>query len=212
MPDYNRLPDAQFSDWLANFSTVAAANAALLELSPIELTQIATANTAFATTLNARIAASNAARVATMNKDDQKAASLSTVRTFANQFQANPAVPDNLIQSLGLNVRADDPSERPVFQPTNFVALGCDQVNSLKWDTNGNFPGTIYMIEWQLPGGEWQILTACTKSRFEHEGTTAGEQISYRVYAQRDNKKSLPSNVSTVFSNGMQGGGQLMVA
>lgn len=212
MADYNRLPDSQLSDWLINFATVAAANSATLGLSPAQIAQINTANTAFSGTLAVKIAKENDAKVATLNKNDQRNSSLLTVRTFANQFQVNPAVPDSLIQQLGLNVRSDDPTPRDVFQPTNLVANGCDQVNSLKWDKNGNFSGTIYMIEWQVPGGEWEILSASTSTRFEHEGTIAGVQISYRVFAQRGNKKSLPSNVSTVFSGGMPGSADLKVA
>ncbi|MBL8065518.1 MAG: hypothetical protein JNM34_06630 [Chthonomonadaceae bacterium] len=210
--DYNKLPDAQLSDWLANFATVAAANAAALGLTPTQVTSINTANTAFSGTMAAKIAAENAAKVATLNKNDQRLSSLVVIRTFANQFQANPSIPDSLIQALGLNLRTDDPTPRDVFQPLGLVAMGCDQLNSLKWDKNGNFPGTIYMIEWQQPGGAWEILTATTSAKFEHEGTTAGEQVSYRVYAQRGNKKSLPSNVSTVFSGGMPGGAELKVA
>ncbi|MBS1714875.1 MAG: hypothetical protein JST30_11130 [Armatimonadetes bacterium] len=212
MADYNKLSDAQLSDWLANLAVTAAANSGTLGLTPPQIAQLNTANTAFAASLTNKIAKANDAMVATMGKNDQRASSLLTVRTLANQWQANPNVPDSLIQQLGLNVHTNDHSERPVYQPTDFVALGCDQVNSLKWEKNGNFPNTVYMIELQLPGGEWEILDSTMKAKYEHEGTTAGEQVSYRVYAQRGTKKSLPSNVATVFSSGMPGEGELMVA
>ncbi|MBS1715187.1 MAG: hypothetical protein JST30_12710 [Armatimonadetes bacterium] len=212
MADYNKLSDSQLADWLANLATVAAANSGVLGLTPPQIAQLNTANTAYAASLANKIAKANDAKVATMGKNDQRASSLLTVRTFANQWQANPSVPDSLIQQLGLNVHADDPTERPVYQPVNLVANGCDQVNSLVWGKNGNFPNTVYMIEWQLPGGEWEILDSTMKTRYDHEGTTAGEQVSYRVYAQRGAKKSLFSNVSTVFSGGMPGSGELKVA
>lgn len=138
---------------------------------------------------------------------------IALVATFANQFQANPAVPPELIAELGLTVRGGGGSS-PLFAPANLVADGCSNgINMLKWSANGNISGTQYIVEAAYDGTtDWDFVDVTTKSKFDHEGQTPGRPVVYRVYAKRAGQKSGFSNEATVYSGGglqvLEGGQQ----
>ncbi|MGE0000839.1 MAG: hypothetical protein AB7F50_05030 [Fimbriimonadaceae bacterium] len=202
--NYFNLPDDQLAQWLTNFVTVASApaNQGPLGLDPAKITTLANAKNDFQTSLSARVAAAAAAKAATETKNNTRGASLTTIRTFVNGWYAGGTVSDTLLLQLGLVPRDQGGSPVPVFVPADLVVEPCNQVNKLKWDRNGNEPGTVFVIEQRLPAGEWEYLNGTTKAKFTVEGAVPGEQVSYRVYAQRGEQMSLPSNVVTAYGGG----------
>lgn len=201
---YNNLPDSELADWLANFNTVCIANAATLGLSPADLTAIASASATFATKLTARIAQENQFHAAVEDKNLQRGTSLDTVRLYAGKFYSTPAIPDPLFLELGLAVHDESPTPREPSTPLDLVVNEDPDGNLLKWKRNGNPSNATFLVQYQVPGGSWQILGVTNKVRFYHENAEPGLQISYRVFAQVRETLSLSSNVVTAYSEGSE--------
>lgn len=202
---YYNIPKSNFGAWMANFQTVAAANATALGLDTAELLEISTAKSQYEAAFANQESARAAAKGATALCDQEWGDALATVSKFNAMIQAIPGISPELLGELGLNVPGGGGSI-PVFSPTNLSALGCSNgVNTLKWDRNGNESGGTYVIEAAYDGtNTWQIVDTSTRTKFDHTNQEPGRFVRYRVYAQRGQSKSNPSGTASVYDPGAQ--------
>lgn len=203
MSNYNKITDAEFLVWMTHFTTVTGANADTLGLSSAQQTALVNAKNGYATGLAGRQAAADAAKTATLAKEEAKATALELVRTWANQWQSNPAIPRTLIAELGLPVRETKPSPRPIFTPSQLSATGFSNgVNKIRWHRNGNLPGCTFIVEFSRNGGTtWTIAGVTAKARFEHTGQPPLPTL-YRVRTERRGLQSPPTDPVALFFEG----------
>jgi hypothetical protein len=114
--DYIPKPDAQAADWMFNNASYVSANAAALGVGTSRATLYTDLVDTFRSSLDAHLVAQDAARAATLSKDDARAAAQSAAREIAQIIQTNPAVTDQQRASAGLPVHDD--SRTPVPPPT----------------------------------------------------------------------------------------------
>lgn len=202
----NYLPasDTEYSAWLANFNTVAQANAAALGLSATALTPSVAAKTALDASVSQFTAAQAAAKSATQGKLTARQSSEAIVRALARAIQANPAVSNGLKESLGVTVRQGPVGRIIPVTPSGLLVLGqSNGVNVLKWDGTGNKPGVVYVIEAKCGAtGAWQYAGLSKRLKFEHAGCTPGQQAMYRVKASRGEFISGWSNEAVIYGAG----------
>jgi hypothetical protein len=201
---YYRMTETEFRAWFANFVTVAVdpANLATLGMTAGSVSAFNTAQTDYAAAVTALAPAHDAAKAATTAKNNAYATAFGLVQTWANQWQADPDVPDALKLSLGLNLRDTTPHPRPLFGVSNFSASG-NSVGTVKlrWDRNGNLPGCTFLVQASVNGGPWTLVTATTKTRL----ALGGQQIAptnYRVIVERRGQFSEPSDFAGVYGAG----------
>ncbi len=206
MPDY--LPSNEFEllAWLQNFNTVAAANLAALGFVAGDLTPSTAGTTSYSTALSDSVAKKDAAKSSVSAKNSQKSVVVDVVRNLARRVQAHSGVPDSLKLSLGLPVYNTPATPVTPQAPASLVVSGTeDGINTLKWKSNGNKPGTMYMIEARgSDTAPWVFINATTKTSFEHTDQIPGVKMSYRVRSKRAAGESQYSNVATVYDQIMQ--------
>lgn len=114
--------DADYDQWLANFSTVISANPATYGLASADATAIATAfaNWHAAYLLVTQPSTKTASTVAA--KDVQKASSLIVARGYAQIIQSNAGVSNSAKATAGLTVRAT--GRTPIPAPATSPILG----------------------------------------------------------------------------------------
>lgn len=196
--------DAEYRTWLNNFATVALANAAELDLTTGQTTNITALSTAFTNAYTASQAGKASLKGMISTKDNMRKASEELIRSVAKLINANDNISDQLKADLGINVLPTPVG--PVAVPEDLVVHTFQSgVNALSWKRNGNAYGTTFLIEYQLPGSStWTILTSATSVRYDHEGQVAGQQIAYRVSAKRGTIQSGPSNVAIAYFAGSE--------
>lgn len=204
MTPYYKLGDTQLRTWADNFYQVATVNAAVLDLDPAELSSIDAARDAYVFALDNVAAARALSMGATATKNTEKGDLLDIVSLFANQFQSNPAVSDELIAELGLVVRGEGGGTVPLYPADGLTATGCSNgVNALKWQANGNEPGTTYLIQAAYDGTtDWEYVDVTTKTRYDDGDQTPGRSVLYRIIAKRSDDQAPPSNVAALYSGG----------
>lgn len=210
MAAYYKLRDAQLRIWADNFYTVCSANAATLGLDLAELTSIDTARDQYVAALDNVAVARAMGLGATATKNTEKASLLDTIAVFANQFQSNPGVSQELIAELGLTVRGTGGGSVPLYPASGLTAVGCsDGLNRLKWAANGNESGTTYVIEAAFDGSvNWEYVDVSTSTRFDHTGQTPGRAVVYRIVATRSGFKAPPSNEAALYTGGSSSASQ----
>jgi hypothetical protein len=115
MADYMPGPDASFQAWQSNFVTYANANLAALGLTAADMATITSAQSGWATTFPAHVAAVNAAKAAKQTRDEARAAYVAAIRPLVRRLQASAVVSDAEKASLGITV-AQTPG--PIGPPT----------------------------------------------------------------------------------------------
>lgn len=200
MPSYYGMSETEFRAWYANFSATVVANAELLPITPAQVTEISTAQTTYANSVSAMTAAHDAAKAATNTKNDAYGAAFALVQLWANQWQADPSVPQELILELGLNIRDTTHGPRPIFAVTDVVASG-NAVGTvrMKWNRGANLSGCNFIVQSRPVGGtEWTFVTVTTKTRLAIGGLpiTATEM---RVLTERRGILSEPSESTVVY-------------
>jgi hypothetical protein len=118
--------DADFSAWLSNFNSVAAANSVALGITAPQLTAIAAADNAFQDAYTTAVEPTTRTSATIAAKDTARVTAEQVVRPIATTVSANPAVSAELKTSLGVTVRKVSPSPTPVpvTQPVlSFVSL-----------------------------------------------------------------------------------------
>ncbi|MCW5947360.1 MAG: fibronectin type III domain-containing protein [Fimbriimonadales bacterium] len=203
MSNYNKMTDAQFLQFAQNFLNVAESNSSALGLNEGQIGQMNSALGQYSTALTARTNAFDAAKAATTTKNTKKQSMLDLVRLYANQWQANPSISNTLKQQLGLPIHDNTPTPRPVFTPTDlYVRTICSGTNWLRWNRNGNFPQTVFEIQYSYDNpNSWEWLDVTTKSEFRHTDQTPGRVVYYRVRAKRPTGISDWSNVGVAYGS-----------
>ena len=198
--NYYRMAEVLFRAWYANWATVAVANDVALGLGLPETGAITTAQTNYANSVSAMTAAHDAAKAATNTKNEAYAAAFALVQQWANQWQADPAVSQELILELGLNIRDTTPSPRPIFAVTDVVASG-NAVGTvrMKWNRGANLPGCNFIVQSRPVGGtEWSFVTVTTKTRLAI-GALPITATEMRVITERRGILSEPSESTVVY-------------
>lgn len=106
-------------------------------------------------------------------------------------------------QEIGFGDDDKIPSKIPVYDPADLVVTGASNgINTLKWNKNDNKAGTIYNIEALIgEATDFIIVGTTTVTRFEHKNQKPGNEITYRIRAQRGDDFSDYSNEATVYGN-----------
>lgn len=205
------MPDAEFSTDLANFATVAAANAPALGLQPADISEIQNASTNFTTELNDWTAAKASADNAKTVKNTQRTVSRAVVSKWAKIFRAKVSVSDALLGQLQLAPHNPPASKTPPAQPFDLVANSDGNGNIvLRWNRAGNIQGTQFIIEYRAAANQaWAVLTSTTRASFATTWSP-GQYVGYRVIAKRNDQTS-PACTPVVLWDG-EGLAPLMLA
>lgn len=151
--------------------------------------------------LHSHAAAQAEAQAATQAKNNAKAAITYSLREFNRVMQADKQISDDLKETMGLPVYSKTKERVSPEDPARLVVEEmASGTNRLRWNSEGNKYGTMYMVEAQQEDGEWTVIGVTTKSSYDHLGQTPGRQICYRVRAQRRDELSEPSNVVTAYA------------
>ncbi len=186
---------------LQTFRTGAAVNLFDLGYDAADLDEIIAAVTDFSAALTASDAAKNEARNKVLAKDETKRESVDVIRAWAQRVKTNPLATPEILASFG--IQPATPSAGPVVPPIEMSATPTSVGNCvLKWKSNGNVPGTTYVIEKSTDGVTWEYMVGTTKKRFNDLNAPAGVRKFYRVSAQRAGQTSLPGTVATIYPYG----------
>jgi hypothetical protein len=198
--DYLPREDAELQVWLSNYYNVCEINETVLDLDAEEFLALNVAISDYSASLTAQATALAAAKSATANKNAKKSAVSSLVRAYTREFKANPAVPNTVLNALGVVVST---TVTPPVLVTNLTVSGCDDgVNTVKWDRSTNSPGTIFIVEYRKPSEtDWRFAAAITKTSFAHDEQIPGVTLLYRVIASRAGESSPPSPPTIVYGN-----------
>lgn len=187
----------------SDFSSVCAAEAATLGLSPAEVAEIAAAAAQFESDILAVAAAKSKLSSKVRMKDDQKAASRDMISRYAKRFRANESISDAILTKLQLAPHETPGTHTKPTPPLALVATSDGQGNiKLIWDRNGNRQTTIFQIEVRYsPSDPWTMLGVTTQTKFRLR-TTPGSFISFRVFAHRNSLVSSACTPVTLWHEG----------
>lgn len=193
--------DPLFLQWIENFAAVATANATALGFTTGQTTNMTALATAFATAYEESQAIKVTAKSKTAAKDTMREASEGLFRGFAKMVNSNFNVSNELKAELGITVTPVSPS--PVQVPVDLTVVGISTgVNKLAWKSNGNRPSVSYIIECKLPDQVvWSFAAVSSTLKYQHTGQLPGQQISYRVSAQRAGVQSVPCPPVVAYSD-----------
>jgi len=104
--DYIPHADADFHDWLGQFSTYVSTNAAALGLTPGDVTPLTNATTGWNSAYPAHQSAQSAASAAKTTKDHARGTAENVARPLAQRLQVSPAVTDAQRSQMQIKVRA----------------------------------------------------------------------------------------------------------
>jgi Zn-dependent M16 (insulinase) family peptidase len=194
MPGLDYLPreDAQLQLWLTNFTSIAEANEALLELNKEDIEDLNASKAEYSQKLDGLEAAKGAQRAATNGKNKSKSNVSEKVRRLTRKFKGNPNVNETLLKSLGV---VSNKKSGPVVTVTGVKVRGSNEgVNTVKFNRNGNSSSTTFVIEYKAPDSDvWLFGDAITSTKWNHDNQVPGQQIWYRVTSKRAGKRSVPS-------------------
>lgn len=123
-PPYIPNKDADFANWLLNFSTLLTAAPATYGLTAPDAVAVAAEQTAFAAAYSAAIDPSTRTPVTVAAKDSAKASALAVVRPFAVNISLNPGVLDADKTAIGVTVRSLVPTPIPAPVDAPVLAIG----------------------------------------------------------------------------------------
>jgi hypothetical protein len=135
-----------------------------------------------------------------------RAAVQSVFQSFLAISYASPSVSNERLATAGLPPR----TERSSFvTPTTPLDLLADAFSNgsvkLKWKRNGNTSSTVFNVEAKTEDGAWELVWSGTQSKTTFSGYAPGVQVSFRVYASKNEEVSEASNVAVIYSSGGQG-------
>ncbi|MFH0888244.1 MAG: hypothetical protein V1871_03450 [Planctomycetota bacterium] len=108
--DYIPQTDAQFDEWLRNFSTNVSAIATPLGVTPALITAVTAAYSDWQLAYTAHQTAQNAAQAAAETKDETRSAAKDAVRPVVGIIQKNPALTDAERETLAITVPDKNPT------------------------------------------------------------------------------------------------------
>jgi hypothetical protein len=193
MPKYitEENNDALLAAGMTNFLDQVEKNEVVLGIDADELNAMNSAFNAFKDDFDAQTAAKAELKAATTSKNSSKKAAKRIIAQFAQEWKANLAVPDNVLDLLNVPNHASGGVRTPPTQPLNLrLTIGSTGENTLAWDRNGNNSSTIFNIESaSSANGPWTTFDMTTKAKINFswpQGTT----IWFRVNAKRNGQTS----------------------
>jgi hypothetical protein len=196
MPKYitEENNDALLAAGMTNFLDQVEKNEVVLGIDADELNAMNSAFNAFKDDFDAQTAAKAELKAATTSKNSSKKAAKRIIAQFAQEWKANLAVPDNVLDLLNVPNHASGGVRTPPTQPLNLrLTIGSTGENTLAWDRNGNNSSTIFNIESaSSANGPWTTFDMTTKAKINFswpQGTT----VWFRVNAKRNGQTSANS-------------------
>lgn len=190
------------SFFLGNFISVADANKAELNITTATITSLNDVKTLLDTKIANRQTKQEEAVAATSEMNQTAKNAVDLVSLVNNGIKSNKAIPESLIELLGLD--ANDNSLTPIVPvaPTDLVAEGrSNGINYLRWKSGGNKPRTTYIVEAKIGDApNYVFVTVSTKLRFEHKNQTPGVRVFYRVKAVHGDLESPFSNEAVIYN------------
>jgi hypothetical protein len=113
--------EADFTNWLNNFSTLIAANPPAYGLMSTDAANIAAQNAAWTAVYGPITSPATKTAQAVQHKNTAKVSVTAQIRTYAQSIANNPGVTSANKIALGLNPKTSTPA--PVTPPTTFPAL-----------------------------------------------------------------------------------------
>ncbi len=193
---------AELSFFLGNFITVADANKAELNITSATITSLIDVKTLLDTKIANRQTKQEEAVAATSEMNQTAKNAVDLVSLVNNSVKSDKAIPESLIELLGLD--PDDNNFTPIvpLAPTDLVVEGrSNGINYLRWNNGGNKPRITYIVEAKI--GEalvYSFVKATTKTRFEHKNQMPGVRAFYRVRAVHGDLESPNSNEAVVYN------------
>lgn len=114
MPDYLPRPDSVFDRWVADFIEYSIKHRSELGLTDGEATELQKASNAWSQAFARHQSAQEAARLATEDKEEKRAAAEQAVRKYVRVIQARPATTNQQRRGLGITVKPDEPPKEGV--------------------------------------------------------------------------------------------------
>lgn len=198
---FYKLSNAEFIIWVQNMLTTVEANNGIANIDTTLLDNAKTTRVALASNLVERQTLednlSGKKEEIKFNRNDlNKKASL-----IQSSLKINANVSNSLIEQAGFNVDDGVKTTTAPITPTSLVVTGTsDGTNTLRYNRNGNKPGTLFMIEAKIGDSDvWVLIDTITITKYEHKNQIPGVKIQYRVKAKRGNVVSTASNVAVVY-------------
>lgn len=195
--------DSLLAAGMVNFLEQASVNATLLGLTTQELTALNASFDQFRLSFDAATAAKAAQKSATSTKNTNKRASKKLIAQYAQEWRANPAIPDSVLDLLNVPNHQTQGTKTPPTLPLNLrLTIGATGENTLAWDRNGNPYGTIFNVEFASSvNGPWATLDMTTKTKLTFTWPV-GQTVWFRVNAKRNGQTSANSQVITLWAAG----------
>jgi len=207
MAGYIPTSDAEKIAWLANFNTWAAAHGTTHGLSPAEVAELNTETTDAETAYTEHVAAQDAARGATANKNTVMGQAIAVARDLAQRIQHDPNTTDQDRADAGLTVpdhtptKSDEDEILTVTPPMLHLDFSIRQQVTIHWgpnpqdERNNGKPHGVVGCEIQyhrggLPADEadWKPLDTDTDSPYVHT-LSESEPTTYAYRARYLGKK-----------------------
>ncbi len=182
---------------------IIAAHQAELKLSNADLAELQAMSDRFIQSSQAATTAALQLKAALATKDRDKQAAMACIRKWAKVWRADLSIPDPLLERVMASKHRVPGTRRGLLPPANLQAKADGQgYVGLTWETGGNPRGTLYVIEsFDASAQVWRTIGVATSRRFAWS-TTPGEQIAFRIRAQRRGRWSEASN-EVVLWNGL---------
>lgn len=194
--------DTKLIPWLDLFAASAETNAEVLGLTESQVEALSDLAQEFQQAMTEMEAARNAAIAATARKNEVRQRAEEVFRNVARVISANAEIEPKYKADLGLSIE-NQPSG-PVRIPLGLgVTMDVSGVNTLRWNRSGNSRATMFVVEADhYDGLGWRVVDVCTRLSFVHKGQKVGKKVSYRVYATRAGKRSVPSMAVSAYNEG----------
>ncbi|HMS56480.1 MAG TPA: fibronectin type III domain-containing protein [Fimbriimonadaceae bacterium] len=201
--DIQKLAEGPLADKLNQISTAITANPTRYALTAPIATELSTIAELYNDALIAQEAAKAAFATAVQEKLAQRDAALELFSQYLNVVYAAPTVDDSDIASLGLSPRSTSRTPIIPVEPLNLIATPTPTGTvTLEWDRNGNSYTVQFVIESKTAETDWEIVAMTTKAKHTLYNYVPGQQAWFRVYAQKNNENSVPSNVAVIYEGG----------
>jgi hypothetical protein len=198
--DYVPTEEGKLVAWLESYYEQCVANQEELGLSEKSLLDLLAEIEEFKSGYGAIEIIKAQLRAAVTGKNNAKIAVVDRVRALTRGFKADENVTPATLSGLGVLKESTGSALRPI---KNLTVQGKDDgVNILKWNRNGNAPGTIFLIEFRASASEpWQYAEPTTKTKFSHQKQIPGRKLFYRVSAFRGGVTSNTSAPVVVYGD-----------
>lgn len=196
MADFIPFGDAEFDEWLRNFSANIGPIGTPIGVSPALITAVTDAYDAWSAGYVAHQTAQNAAEAAAETKDELRDAGKDAVRPVVGIIQKNPALTDAQREILGITV----PDRKPTPISPEYVVNLAPPLLLLDWKQRGqvlvhfgvnpsneklnakpkNIAGA--KIWFRIESGPWNFVADDTNSPYTHNlAITEPTSVEYRA-------------------------------